>query len=69
MNKELQKFKDLFDRDKFKIYPDRIEYRVSSLEHNVAAANRLIDQHKLKLKIVSNGQLATYKAFEVKLLQ
>lgn len=65
MHKHLQKFKKLYDRDKLKEYPKKIEYRVGDLEANIREANQIIAQNKLNLTVVNNGQLAAYKAFEV----
>jgi hypothetical protein len=65
MNAHLKKFKLLFDRDKLKEYPNKIEYRVGDLQGSITEANKIIDQNKLKLVVFSSGHLATYKAFEV----
>lgn len=65
MNAHLKKFKQLFDRDKLKEYPNKIEYRVGDLQSSITDANAIIEQNKLNLVVFSSGHLATYKAFEV----
>jgi len=63
---DLQVFKNIFNEDKVKVYPDKLEYRgINNLEATVAQANRIIQNNKLKLEVNNSGQLASYKAFEV----
>lgn len=63
---DLEKFKVLFDRDKVKNYPTKLEYRTSDLDKNLQAARELITKHNLKLVAGTTGDMASYGAFEVK---
>lgn len=65
MKTDLQKFKQIFDRDRVKDFPGKLEYRVGNFEKSKAEASDIIQLHRFNLSIVSTGQLATYGAFEV----
>ncbi len=63
---DLEVFINIFNEDKMKVMPGRIEYRgMYNLEGAIAQANRIIKANRLRLEVVNNGQLASYKAFEV----
>lgn len=64
--KDLKIFKNIFDEDKVKEYPNKLEYRgINNMEGSVDHAKRIIKKNKLKLQVNASGQLASYKAFEV----
>ena len=63
---DLEKFKVLFDRDKVKSYPTKLEYRTSELDKNLQSAREIITKHNLKLEAGTTGDMASYGAFEVK---
>ncbi|ALL07652.1 hypothetical protein AQ505_20460 [Pedobacter sp. PACM 27299] len=63
---DLQTFILLFDPGKYKRLKNGIELRGQpDLERNVAAAKLLIFKLKLNLMVISNANMATYRAFEV----
>lgn len=65
-NKHLEIFHNIFNEEKYKLYPGKIEYRaISNLEQSIAQAKRIIKHNNLQLRVVSTGQLASFKAFEV----
>lgn len=69
MSAELDRFMWIFGDDKCKKYPDKVEYRgVTDIERSTAQAKRVIESSKLQLAVVTSGQLASYKAFEVKFI-
>lgn len=64
---DLQKFTRLFDPSKFKQLKNGIEIRsVGNLHRATFNAAELINEHSLGLVVVSNGEMAAYKAFEVR---
>jgi hypothetical protein len=66
---DLKKFQRLFQEDKLKVYPTKLEYRgINNLERTIAQANQIITANRLKLVVNSSGALASYKAFEVILI-
>lgn len=63
---DLQTFIMLFDPSKYKRLKNGIELRGQpDLERNVAAAKSLIRNLKLNLMVISDANMATYRAFEV----
>lgn len=63
---DLQKFIRIFQTDKYKTIKTGIEVRGAvDLEKTIADARKVIDKNGLNLKVVSNADMATYKAFEV----
>ena len=63
---DLEKFIKLFDFGNVKqITPTRIDVRCRNLEYGTALATRLINKHKLKLKVHNDAEMAAYNAFEI----
>lgn len=63
---DIEKFKKQFDFGNIKeINSTRLEVRCRNLDYGVALANRLINKHKLKLKVKSDAEMASYNAFEI----
>ncbi|WP_316841317.1 hypothetical protein [Pedobacter gandavensis] len=63
---DLQTFISLFEPGKYKRLKNGIELRGQpNLERNVAAAKSLIQHLKLNLMVISDANMATYRAFEV----
>lgn len=62
----MKKFKELYDFGTFKHISDkRVEVRTRNIEYGVALANRIINKHKLKLKVHQDAEMAAYNAFEI----
>lgn len=63
---DMEIFKLYYDFGNIKeINPTRLEVRCRNLDYGVALANRLINKHKLKLKVKSDAEMAAYNAFEI----
>lgn len=63
---DLETFKKLFDPERYKEHPGKLEIRASNLDQDLNAARQLIADNKLKLEAVTDGMLASYRAFEVR---
>lgn len=63
---DIEKFIELYDFGNIKqITPSRIDVRCRNLEYGIAISNRIINKHKLKLKVKSDAEMAAYNAFEI----
>lgn len=65
--KDLETFRKAYLSDKVKQYPDRLEYRGQNIDIAVPQARQLIIKLNLNLEVYSTGQMAQYKAFEVRI--
>jgi len=63
---DLELFHKLFNEEKFKRHTGKIEYRVANLESEMERARKIIKFYKLKLDVISDGNLASFRAFDVK---
>lgn len=64
---DMQKFIKLFGYDQYKTLKGgkSIEFRVKDLDMQKHLAQLIIEANGFRLKIVSDGLMATYRAFEV----
>lgn len=66
MSKDLQKFIDKFEPNKFKVMPTGIEIRgVSNIHAAIETAKAIIQKLKLNLRVSHNADMVSYGAFEV----
>lgn len=64
---DLQKFIRIFEPSKFKQLQNGIEIRgVGDMHRATDKASALIKYHSLALTVVNSGEMAAYKAFEIR---
>jgi len=66
LSKDLQKFIEKFEPNKFKIMRSGIEVRgMNNIHDAIETAKRLIEKLKLNLRVSHNAEMVSYGAFEV----
>jgi len=66
LSKDLQKFVDKFEPNKFKVMGRGIEVRgVSNIHDAIETAKGIIEKLKLNLRVSHNAEMVSYGAFEV----
>lgn len=66
ISKDLQKFIDNFEPNKFKLMPRGIQIRgINDMHRNIDRANYVIERLKLNLIVTHNAEMLSYRGFEV----
>lgn len=66
LSKDLQKFIDKFEPNKFKLISRGIQIRgINDMHRNIIQANYLIERLKLNLIVTHNADMLSYRGFEV----
>ncbi|QNN43006.1 hypothetical protein [Pedobacter roseus] len=69
LSKDLQKFIEKFEPNKFKVMRSGIEVRgMNNIHDAIETAKRLIEKLKLNLQVSHNAEMVSYGAFEVNTL-
>ncbi|WP_316846913.1 hypothetical protein [Pedobacter psychrodurus] len=69
LSKDLQKFIDKFEPNKFKVMRSGIEVRgMNNIHEAIETAKGLIEKLKLNLQVSHNAEMVSYGAFEVRTL-
>lgn len=69
LSKDLQKFIEKFEPNKFKVMRSGIEVRgMNNIQDAIETAKRLIEKLKLNLQVSHNAEMVSYGAFEVNTL-
>lgn len=69
LTKDIQKFIEKFEPNKFKVMSSGIEIRgVNNIHAAIEAAKQIIEKLKLRLTIAHDAQMVSYGAFEVRQL-
>ena len=63
---DLKIFMDKFDPIKFKVFTRGIEIRgINNIHNNIVEAKAIIERLELKLVVLHNAEMLSYKGFEV----
>ena len=63
---DLRIFMDKFDPIKFKVFTRGIEIRgINNIHNNIVEAKAIIERLELKLVVLHNAEMLSYKGFEV----
>jgi hypothetical protein len=66
---DLQQFIDKFEPIKFKIMAKGVEIRgINDIHRNITQAKEIIERMKLKLVVLHNAEMLSYRGFEVNIL-
>lgn len=66
ISKDLQKFIDKFEPNKFKLMARGIQIRgISDIHRSITQANDLIERLNLNLIVTHNAEMLSYRGFEV----
>lgn len=66
ISKDLQKFIDKFEPNKFKLMTRGIQIRgINDIHRSITRANDLIERLKLNLIVTHNAEMLSYRGFEV----
>ena len=66
ISKDLQKFIDKFEPNKFKLMARGIQIRsINDIHKNITQANDLIEKLKLNLIVTHSAEMLSYRGFEV----
>lgn len=66
ISKDLQKFIDKFEPNKFKLMTRGIQIRgISDIHRSITQANDLIERLNLNLIVTHNAEMLSYRGFEV----
>lgn len=69
MSKDLQKFIEKFEPNKYKIMPAGIEVRGMTRIHDaLQSARDVIEKFQLNLMVIHNAEMLGYGGFEVKVI-
>lgn len=63
--KHLEIFKKEFMNDKYKEYPNKLEYKSQNLDISLPQARNIIKKFNLDLEARTMGNMAQYRSFEV----
>jgi len=69
LSKDIQKFIDKFEPNKFKVMRSGIEIRgMNNIHDAIETANEVIEKLKLNLQVAHNAEMVSYGAFEVNMV-
>lgn len=69
LSKDIQKFIDKFEPNKFKVMRSGIEIRgMNNIHDAIETAKEVIEKLKLNLQVAHNAEMVSYGAFEVNMI-